>query len=266
MKKLMLFLGLFLLMVGAVYAATVERTILDNKITINIDIETGMPDTGKYGLIIVEYLPEGYVFAGIDSQELGVLGSVVASKWDTNTRMYEAPILAYINPASFTYKISGSGDGPFSGSYILSLGVEGQEISGQITGDDCLGVCTDCVYASVCDEIGTDCAGRDTDGTVCDTNKECSNGVCVAVCVSSCTGKSCGDDDGCGGKCVVQDCGEGLTCSSDSECVDDTDYCADNKDCEFYQKCEDSECVSDMTKILLIFGAIIGGIILLKKL
>jgi len=40
-------------------------------------------------------------------------------------------------------------------------------------------------------------------------------------CIPNCTGASCGDDNGCEGKCIVQDCGLNMKCDSSGECIED---------------------------------------------
>jgi len=43
------------------------------------------------------------------------------------------------------------------------------------------------------------------------------------VCNPSCGGASCGDGNGCGGKCIIQDCGLAMVCDNSGECVEDPD-------------------------------------------
>ncbi len=80
---------------------------------------------------------------------------------------------------------------------------------------------TCCTAASWCDDRQSCC--NFAIGEVCfnDDDNNPDNDTC---CAPTCAGKSCGDDDGCGGRCDVESCGAGQTCLAsgpDYSCQDD---------------------------------------------
>jgi hypothetical protein len=89
-----------------------------------------------------------------------------------------------------------------------------------------------------------DCTGKgcgDFDGcagtcTACPAGKTCQNNGCVDLaCTPTCGGKVCGDLDGCGGTCTA--CPAGKTCQN-NQCVDE---CRD-EDCFGSRRCRNGVC------------------------
>lgn len=105
------------------------------------------------------------------------------------------------------------------------------------------GVCTNpCRSAGCCDGVtcqpGLDklaCGNGGIACVVCEDNEECvqnEENEYVCTCEPECTGKVCGDADGCGGTCTGG-CGDGLVCA-DGRCIADQGTCATgDSTCEF---------------------------------
>lgn len=98
-------------------------------------------------------------------------------------------------------------------------------------------------------------------GVTCEPTQICSNGACLDTCAGACPctppaicvqnkcvnecvpdcnpahDKHCGSDDGCGGKCRIQDCGTGMTCNADDMCV--CDPSCSGKQCGELNACGD---------------------------
>jgi len=74
--------------------------------------------------------------------------------------------------------------------------------------DGCGGLCDGtCVGDNEVCSLGTCvCDGPPCDGGCCAADQSCVLGVCTDVCVPSCADKDCGDDDGCGGTCLLGPC------------------------------------------------------------
>jgi hypothetical protein len=146
-------------------------------------------------------------------------------------------------------------------------------------GGQCVGSCPDgqtcnpntytCENTSTCTEGSKQCSGTKVqtctngawvDGEDCAASgKTCQNGACV--CTPNCTGKFCGDDDGCGGKCKAcqnanETCNtttwkcESNTCvpTEGAACNIDTKPCCEGFSCvTIAQDQKDSKCYKDCT-------------------
>ncbi len=113
-----------------------------------------------------------------------------------------------------------------------------RDCTGKICGSDgCEGTCGDCPTGKVCNNFGTACI--------------------IGTCEPDCFGASCGDDDGCGGKCDGS-CPYPRVCNSatytcylpEGKCVTESD-CEPGETCEYgtcvllcstYQDCPESDC------------------------
>lgn len=170
MKKIPIYIILMLLMINLVFALGVERTISNNQVTLKI---TGYGN--RFGGIISETLPTGYSPTGIPTTLLGVGGSASGKQ---EGQLYEIAFISdNVNPATIVYGIAGSGSGAISGSYAYEDGntgiVSGQSQLGSTT--------TTCVYDGICDEQDSCGTSRNTDGTICGTNQECQEGICITL-------------------------------------------------------------------------------------
>ena len=85
--------------------------------------------------------------------------------------------------------------------------------AGCCSGSTCLGGSS----SSACGKGGSICAS-------CSGGGGCSGGLCTG-CTPSCSGKSCGASDGCGGTCTTGACSTGQRCSAGT-CVCDTTSCS----------------------------------------
>ena len=172
MKKIPIYIVVMLLMLNLVFALGVERTIENNKVTLKI---TGY--SNKFGGIISETLPNGYVPTGIQGFTLGVTGSASGK---LEGQLYEIAFASEVNPATIVYGISGTGSGTISGSYAYESGQ-----TGIISGQSQLGsVAIICTYDSICDKQDSCGNTRNTEGTICGTSQICADGVCIASNVS----------------------------------------------------------------------------------
>ena len=222
---------MLLLMVNIVYGLSVDRTISGSSITLTID-----GDSNNFGGIVSETLPSGYSPTGISSSSLGVQGT--ASGKVTGQLFEIAFGVDGVNPATITYGISGSGSGTISGSVAFGndLGVV------STTGDSQLGGGQTCSYSSTCDESDTCGNTRNTDGTVCGTDKECSSGTCTTVdtCDPTRASNTCGTDcDGFYNNCISGYHCSGATCVVDST----TPECTLDSQCSTGQECRNEQCV-----------------------
>lgn len=96
---------------------------------------------------------------------------------------------------------------------------------------------------------GKKCGDKDGCGGYCGCGKgeTCNNGVC---CVRKCESGVCGEDDGCGGRCG---CGSGERCVNGKCCVKKCnggcgvdDGCGGECSCEITQDCVEKKCVDRM--------------------
>ena len=168
MKKLFIYIVVMMLMLNLAFALGVERTIENNKVTLKI---TGY--SNRFGGIISETLPIGYLPAGIQSFNVGISGSTSGK---LEGQLYEIAFISdNVNPATIVYGISGSGSGTISGSYAFESGQ-----TGIISGQSQLGsTTTNCIYDSICDKQNSCGATRNTDGIICGANQQCNNGACT---------------------------------------------------------------------------------------
>ena len=103
-------------------------------------------------------------------------------------------------------------------------------------GMSCLNQLGGCLTADVyCDSpscTGYVCSCNTCSGSTTRTSQGTQNtGSCTYTlytcysppCTPNCTGKNCGDGDGCGGKCVMQTCGTCKTCNSSGACASVSD-------------------------------------------
>lgn len=170
MKKL-IYPIMLLLMINLVFALGVERTISNNQVTLKI---TGYGN--RFGGIISETLPTGYSPTGIPTTMLGVGGSASGKQ---EGQLYEIAFISdNVNPATIVYGIVGSGSGAISGSYAYEDGN-----TGIVSGQSQLGSQPVCgiFYESICDEQDGCGNTRNTDGTICGTNQECQEGICITL-------------------------------------------------------------------------------------
>ena len=114
------------------------------------------------------------------------------------------------------------------------------DCEGKTCGDDgCSGNCGSCLTGQSCSDHQCvsptctpvcvisgnplPCGFPDQCGGTCDTSIQkcpggqfCKQGQCIpnanTACTANCAGKSCGDLNGCGGKCIVQTCDVGKIC------------------------------------------------------
>jgi len=103
-----------------------------------------------------------------------------------------------------------------------------------------------------CQSCSKDC------GTCPDNNcpagqTRCSDGVCKnscddidgRVCISNCTNKVCGQNNGCGSKCIVQSCGIGKYCNNSGVCSVNQTFQQNNSTCTpdcLGKQCGDNNC------------------------
>jgi hypothetical protein len=89
----------------------------------------------------------------------------------------------------------------------------GEGLPGACTGGEvcCSGACTALGTIEDCGFCGDACTG---------TGETCGGGGTPGVCGCDpdCTGATCGDSDGCGGTCIVQDCPSPQICLPDGTC------------------------------------------------
>jgi hypothetical protein len=71
------------------------------------------------------------------------------------------------------------------------------------------------------------------------TNKPSQTQGCSVACTPACTGKACGADDGCGGKCQTGTCSSGKVCSN-AQCVCSS-YTAVSWSCTGWSTCTNSQ-------------------------
>jgi hypothetical protein len=261
MKKTILYFGFLILMLGLVSAATIERTINDD--TNHISYQAfGTSGRTIWGGLIYESIPPGYTvqnYNGLDSKFEG--------------GVFKMPFTQNKLPQ---FDLVGSGGAMMSGTYQYGDSLGTGTIGGN-TDIDGGGYCVPmtCIGLGVeCGTINDGCSGIISCGT-CSSGYSCTGGKCVAnptcgdgTCNTGETCSTCPSDCGvCPSNCGDGVCDSGETCSNCAkDCGECPTTCTTNADCEFYQKCEDGQCTEDITKILLIVGGVVIGIILLKSL
>lgn len=159
-------------------------------------------------------------------------GTISSYEWDfDDDGIIDAtgPIVShwFVTEGEYTVTLTVS-DGSETSSAVKTVTVTDEtcsptsEICSDGVDQDCDGVdaiCQNCGPGAITSRCDCGSSTGVESGYCCDNNWQTT--ACVMSCVADCRGKVCGDDNGCGEKCVVQSCGDGSICTENAECTTD---------------------------------------------